>query len=194
MIAQGTDGVSRGSLNEGVAVNANMLAYIPIHLNAIGCSCTHYFCDMGIQPRETRGRRVPCQAPTGASPKTHSEGVISPASPLVQAIRSPDPPALNRRYFKSLLSCFNVSRSLSGFRPVAPYAVNPFLNPMEIMNLRKMTGFLPIWRITVGVTNTNKQPATRISTEDRETSATYGFPRKTHNSLLNNEFRKGLTA
>jgi hypothetical protein len=35
MIAQGTDGVSRGSLVEGVAAGANMLDFVPLHLSAI---------------------------------------------------------------------------------------------------------------------------------------------------------------
>jgi hypothetical protein len=35
MIAQGTDGVSRGSLSEGVNAGIDMLSFIPLHLNAI---------------------------------------------------------------------------------------------------------------------------------------------------------------
>jgi hypothetical protein len=35
MIAQGTDGVSRGTLSEGVAGGSNMLEFIPLHLTAI---------------------------------------------------------------------------------------------------------------------------------------------------------------
>ena len=34
MIAQGTDGISRGSLNEGVMDGQTMLDFIPIHLSA----------------------------------------------------------------------------------------------------------------------------------------------------------------
>jgi hypothetical protein len=35
MIAQGTDGVSRGLLNEGVTTGLDMLSFIPLHLNSI---------------------------------------------------------------------------------------------------------------------------------------------------------------
>jgi hypothetical protein len=35
MIAQGTDGISRGSLKEGVGLGAEMLSYIPLHLSAV---------------------------------------------------------------------------------------------------------------------------------------------------------------
>jgi hypothetical protein len=35
MIAQGTDGVSRGTLGEGVAAGADMLQFIPLHLSAL---------------------------------------------------------------------------------------------------------------------------------------------------------------
>jgi hypothetical protein len=35
MIAQGTDGVSRGLLTEGVTSGLDMLSFIPLHLSAI---------------------------------------------------------------------------------------------------------------------------------------------------------------
>jgi hypothetical protein len=35
MIAQGTDGVSRGALNQGVTTGMDMLSFIPLHLTAI---------------------------------------------------------------------------------------------------------------------------------------------------------------
>jgi hypothetical protein len=35
MRAQGTDGVSRGQLKEGVSAGKSMLSFIPLHLNAI---------------------------------------------------------------------------------------------------------------------------------------------------------------
>ena len=35
MIAQGTDGISRGAMNEGVMAGASMLGFIPLHLTAI---------------------------------------------------------------------------------------------------------------------------------------------------------------
>jgi hypothetical protein len=35
MIAQGTDGVSRGSLKQGVANGASMLSFVPLHQGAI---------------------------------------------------------------------------------------------------------------------------------------------------------------
>jgi hypothetical protein len=34
MIAQGTDGVSRGCLSDGVAAGMSMMDFIPLHLNA----------------------------------------------------------------------------------------------------------------------------------------------------------------
>ena len=35
MITQGTDGLSRGDLGEGIMKGGNMLSYIPLHLNAL---------------------------------------------------------------------------------------------------------------------------------------------------------------
>ena len=35
MIAQGTDGISRGAMNEGVMAGHDMLAYVPLHLSAV---------------------------------------------------------------------------------------------------------------------------------------------------------------
>jgi hypothetical protein len=35
MIAQGTDGVSRGLLTEGVTTGVDMLTFIPLHLSAL---------------------------------------------------------------------------------------------------------------------------------------------------------------
>jgi hypothetical protein len=35
MIVQGTDGVSRGALNQGVAQGLALLSFIPLHLNTI---------------------------------------------------------------------------------------------------------------------------------------------------------------
>lgn len=39
MIAQGTDGISRGALNEGVMDGKPMLSFLPLHLNALERSC-----------------------------------------------------------------------------------------------------------------------------------------------------------
>jgi hypothetical protein len=38
MIAQGTDGVSRGQLNKGVMGGTDMMSFIPLHLDATSCS------------------------------------------------------------------------------------------------------------------------------------------------------------
>jgi hypothetical protein len=35
MKAQGTDGVSRGQLKEGMSAGRDMLSYVPLHLSAI---------------------------------------------------------------------------------------------------------------------------------------------------------------
>jgi len=35
MIAQGTDGISRGCLSEGVMSGATMLSFVPLHLSAL---------------------------------------------------------------------------------------------------------------------------------------------------------------